>query len=474
MSETIFADLCVIGAGSGGLSVAAVASQLGASTVLIEKGRMGGDCLNFGCVPSKALLASAHAAFSARQGGRFGVDTGTVGIDGSGVHDHIQGVIAAIRPNDSVERFEGLGVRVIPGEARFTSDREVAVNGTRVFARRFVVATGSSPFVPPIAGLSEVAFLTNETIFDLREVPSHLLVLGGGPIGLEMAQAHRALGAEVTVVEMATILPKDDPELVAAVRRRLAADGVDVREGMRVAGVERISNGVVLAIERNGSTSRLDGSHLLVAAGRCPNVANLDLSKAGIAYSPKGIQVDHRLRTSNRRVFAIGDVVGGYQFTHVATYHAGIVIKNALFRIPARVDSQTIPWVTYTFPELAQVGLTESEAAARVGNLRVLRWPFHDNDRAQTERLTDGLVKVVTTKRGRILGAGIVGAAAGELIHTWVLAMSKNLGVGAIANMIAPYPTLGEASKRAAGTFFAPLLFGDRSRKIVRFLRAFG
>jgi pyruvate/2-oxoglutarate dehydrogenase complex dihydrolipoamide dehydrogenase (E3) component len=474
MADTVAADICIIGAGSGGLSVAAVASQLGASTVLIEKGRMGGDCLNYGCVPSKALLAAAHAAAAPRHGARFGVDARAVGVDGGRVHDHVHGVIAAIQPNDSVERFEGLGVRVVPGEARFTDSGEVAVDGIRITARRFVVATGSSPFVPPIAGLAGVPFFTNETIFDLRTVPNHLLILGGGPIGIEMAQAHRALGAAVTVVEMAAILPKDDPELVAVIRRCLTEDGVDVREGVRVVGAENTDRGVALAVETNGERERIEGSHLLIAAGRRPNVADLGLENAGIAHSPSGIKVDRRLRTTNRRVFAVGDVVGGYQFTHVASYHAGIVIKNALFRIPARVDSRCTPWVTYTRPELAQVGLTENEAANRYADLRILRWPFRDNDRAQAERLTEGLIKVVTTKRGRILGAGIVGAAAGELIQTWVLAMSRNLGVGAIADMIAPYPTLGEVSKRVAGTFFAPLLFGERSRMIVRLLRAFG
>ena len=467
-------DICVIGAGSGGLSVVAGASQMGASTVLIERGKMGGDCLNYGCVPSKALLAAGHVAEAARHAGRFGIDVGAPRIDGRRVHDHVHGVIAAIAPNDSVERFEGFGATVINGHARFTGAGQVEAGDIRVNARRFVVATGSSPFVPPIPGLSEVAFLTNETVFDLDAVPEHLIVVGGGPIGIEMAQAHRQLGSRVTVLEMFAILPKDDPELVDVVRTRLKTEGVDLREGVKVVGVAPTAAGVSIVVAENGQEDRIEGSHLLVAAGRRPNVDGLDLEKAGVAYTPKGVQVDSRLRTTNRRVFAIGDVAGGYQFTHMAGYHAGIVIKNALFRIPAKEDTRCVPWVTYTAPELAQVGLIEEQAKSKHREIKVLRWPYHENDRAQAERLTEGLVKVVITPKGHILGAGIVGAAAGELIQTWVLAMSQRIKIGALATMIAPYPTLGEINKRAAGSFYTPSLFSDRTRKIVRFLARFG
>jgi len=233
-------------------------------------------------------------------------------------------------------------------------------------------------------------------------------------------------------------------------------------------------NGVAVVIAGNGAEDRVQGSHVLIAAGRRPNVDGLDLEKAGIAYSPAGIQVDARLRTTNRRVFAIGDVAGGYQFTHMAGYHAGIVLRNALFRLPAKVDTHAVPWVTYTAPELAQVGLTEDRARKQAGDIRVLRWPFAENDRARAERETDGLVKVITTPRGRILGAGIVGAHAGELIHAWVLAIGQKIMIGAVAGMIAPYPTLGEANKRAAGSFYTPALFGERTKRIVRFLSHFG
>lgn len=476
MAERIAVDICVIGAGSAGLSVAAGASQMGASVVLIEGHKMGGDCLNTGCVPSKALLAAGKLAHLAGAGGAFGIAPRKAEVDFTRVLDHVRGVIAAIEPNDSVARFEGLGVRVIQAKARFTGPREVGAGDHVVGARRVVIATGSSAAVPPIPGLAETPFLTNETVFDQADLPRHLIVIGGGPIGLELAQAHRHLGAEVTVLELFTLLPKDDPELAAFVRRRVIADGVRIREGVKIARVERAGDGVavVLAGGEGAAEERVEGTRLLLATGRRANVAGLDLEKGGIAYGPKGIEVDARLRTSDKKVFAIGDVAGGYQFTHIAGYHAGIVIRNALFRLPAKVDYKAVPWVTFTTPELANVGLTEAEARKQHGEIRVLRWPFHENDRAQAERTTDGMIKAIVTPKGVILGAGIVGAHAGELIQVWCLAISQGLKIGALAGMIAPYPTLGEVSKRAAGSFYTPSLFGERTKKVVRFLARFG
>jgi len=474
MTTTLTPDICVIGAGSAGLSVAAGAAQLGAETVLIEAHKMGGDCLNYGCVPSKSLLAAAHAAEAQRRAGRFGVQANEPAIDFRAVHDHILGVIAAIAPHDSEERFSGLGVRVLRAQSRFIGPREVAAGEFRIRARRFVIATGSTPLVPPLPGLERVSYLTNETVFDLVERPRHLLVIGGGPIGVELAQAFRRLGAAVSVVEMATLLPKDDPELVQVVRQRLHDEGVALHERTRVIAVEPTSDGVALLTESDGNRARIDGSHLLIAAGRRANIAGLDLAAAGIAHSATGITVDSHLRSSNRRIYVIGDAVGGLQFTHLAGYHAGIVIRHALFRLPARVDLRRVPWVTYCDPELAQVGVTEAAARAAGHDARVLRWPFAENDRAQAERATAGLVKAVVTPSGRILGAAIVGAHAGELIQPWQLAMANNLKIGALATLIAPYPTLGEASKRAAGSFYTPKLFTKRTRRLVRFLRRFG
>ncbi len=474
MSTLLTPDLCIIGAGSGGLSLAAGASQMGAETVLIERGKMGGDCLNTGCVPSKALLAAAHAAETVRNAERFGIKA-TPQIDFAAVQRHVQSIITAIAPNDSVERFEGLGVQVIQAEARFEGPREILAGGQRIRARRFVVATGSRAAVPPIPGLADVPYFTNETIFENAELPEHLLVIGGGPIGIEMAQAHRLLGARVTVLEIAGILPRDDPELVELLRTRLQKDGLRLREGIAIDRIKKNGGKICVVLrEKDGGEEKIEGSHLLVAAGRKANVDCLGLEEAGIAYSPKGISVNAQLRTTNRRVYAIGDIAGGPQFTHVASYHAGIAIRNLLFRLPAKAETANVPWVTYTAPELAHVGMSEAEAKAAKGTVRVLRWPFAENDRAQAERLTEGLVKVTTDKKGRILGADILGPRAGELIQPWVLAIANGLKIGAVASAIAPYPTLGEASKRAAGSYYVPALFGERTRKIVRFLARFG
>lgn len=475
MAQHIKTDICVIGAGSGGLSVAAGAAQMGADTVLIEKHKMGGDCLNFGCVPSKALLAAGHAAQNIRNAGRYGVDAGEPRIDAERVFRHVHGAIAAIEPNDSVERFTGLGVNVIQETGRFIDARTVEAGDKRITARRFVVATGSSPFVPPIPGLENVDYYTNETVFYADALPDRLIVIGGGPIGIELAQAHRQLGCDVTVLEMFNVMPKDDPELVDMVRKQLDRDGIVIREGVKIARVEKADGGLDVVLGTDAGEEKVTGTHLLIATGRRANVDGLGLDDAGIEYSPKGIKVDARLRTSNKKVFAIGDVAGGLQFTHVAGYHAGVVIKNALFRLPAKADHTTVPWVTYTAPELAQVGLNEAQAKEKYGaDIRILRWPYHENDRAQAEGETEGMIKAVTTKKGVILGCGIAGAGAGELIQAWVLAMSQKIKVGGVATMIAPYPTLGEVSKRAAGSYYTPSLFSERTRKIVRFLAKFG
>jgi pyruvate/2-oxoglutarate dehydrogenase complex dihydrolipoamide dehydrogenase (E3) component len=471
VTRHIAPDLCVIGAGSGGLAVAAGAAQMGAEVVLVERGAMGGDCLNLGCVPSKSLLAAARVADFWRRGAALGIAYAPPQIDFAAVAESVQRVIASIAPNDSEERFAGLGVRVLRAEARFTSPRTVRAGEIEIRPRRFVIATGSQPMVPAIPGLGGVPYLTNETVFANRELPEHLIIIGGGPIGIEMAQAHRRLGARVTVIDVGPLLPRDDPELAASLTERLSEEGIDTRPRTEIASVER--DGEVVAI-RLASGERIAGSHLLVAAGRRPSIEALDLSAAGIAATVKGITVDARLHTTNRRAFAIGDVAGGPQFTHIALYHAGIVIRNALFHLPAKVDYRALPWVTYTDPELAQVGLTEAATRAANRRVRVLRWHFAENDRAQTERETEGLVKIMTRDNGLIIGASILGAGAGDLILPWALAISQKLKIGALANLIVPYPTRNEASKRAAGSYYTPTLFSPRTRRLVRFLARFG
>ncbi|MEX2648451.1 MAG: FAD-dependent oxidoreductase [Alphaproteobacteria bacterium] len=467
-------DICVIGAGSGGLSVAYGASQMGATTVLIERHRMGGDCLNTGCVPSKALLAAAKAAEDMRHASAFGVNGHAPAIDFAAVHRHVHGVIAAIEPHDSVARYEGLGVRVIQAGARFADARTVIAGEHTIRARRFVVATGSAPAVPPIPGLDGVQYLTNETVFGLTEAPGHLVVLGGGPVGCELAQAHRRLGCRVSLIEMASLLPRDDPELVAVLRDRLVAEGIDVHEGARAEAVERVANGIAVRAIKGGTTIRVEGTHLLVATGRRPVVDGLELDAAGIAHDAKGITVDAGLRTSNRRVYAIGDVTGGLQFTHVASHHASVVLRSALFRLPARAETRAVPWATFTDPELAVVGQSEAAARRAGADVQIARFDFGHIDRAIAERRTEGLVKVVATRRGRVLGTGIVGPHAGELLQPWVIALKAGVSLSTVARTIVPYPTFAEVGKRAASAFFAPRVFGPGTRRLVRLLARLG
>ena len=472
--ETISADFCIIGAGSGGLSLAAAAAAFGQKVVLIEKHKMGGDCLNYGCVPSKALIAAGKRAQAMRTAGKFGVAPIEPRIDPRAVHDHVKGVIAAIAPNDSVERFTGLGVRVIQAAGRFVDKSTVEAGEHRITARRFVIATGSSPVVPPIPGLADVPYFTNETIFDNASKLPHLIIIGGGPIGLELAQAHRRLGSDVTVLEGLKALGKDDPELAAVVLAQLRSEGADIREGSLVQSVSGSNGRVSVTIAKDGVTDVVEGTHILIATGRRPNTADLGLEAAGIAFDKKGITVDAGLRTSNGRVYAIGDVTGGLQFTHVANDHAGIVIKRALFKLPAKATGRIVPWVTYTEPELAHVGLTEADARTKHGKINVLRWPYHENDRAQAERETEGHVKVIVGPKGHILGASIVGAHAGELIQMWSLALTQGLKIRAMTEWISPYPTLSEVNKRAAFRYYATAASNPLVRKAIAWLGKLG
>ena len=475
----IKADVCVIGGGSGGLSTAYGTSQLGRKTVLIEGHKMGGDCLNYGCVPSKAILAAGKAAQHGREAGRFGVTFEEPQIDYAAVHAHVHDVIGQIEPNDSVERYEGLGVEVIEARARFTGPDTVVAGDVEVTADHFVLATGSAPFVPPIPGLDAVPYLTNETLWDLTERPQHLVVIGGGPIGLEMAQAHRRLGSEVTVLEGARIMGNDDPELVEVVRESLTEEGVRLEEGARVTGIAKAgTNGstkITVTAERDGQAFEVTGTHLLVAVGRRANTDGLGLEEAGIETTKRGVKVDDYLRTTNKRVWAVGDVAGGLQFTHVAGYHAGLVVRNALFKLSKAKDesAQKAPHVTYVEPELAQVGLTEHQAKEQGLAFEVARFEYAENDRAIAERAKRGFAKVIVGKGGRVLGAGVVGRSAGELIGPWSLAVSNGLKLSAFTSMIAPYPTLTEVSKRAASAYFTPRLFSDRTRAVVGALSLF-
>lgn len=452
--KNIKTDICIIGAGSGGLSIAAGAVQMGAGVVLLEGHKMGGDCLNYGCVPSKALLAA-----------------GKSGMTFAKAKDHVQAAVETIAPHDSVERFEGLGVKVISEFGRFISPTQVQAGDSIITARRFVIATGSSPFVPPISGLQDVPYDTNETIFANRSKPKHLLVIGGGPIGMEMAQAHRRLGCAVTVVEGAKALGKDDPEMAAIVLDNLRAEGIEIAEDAMAKQIR----GKKGAIEIEVQDGRIfKGTHLLMAVGRKANIERLNLDAAGIEHHRGGIKVGANLRSSNRRVYAVGDVAGGLQFTHVAGYHAGVVIKSMLFGLPSKAKTAHIPWATYTDPELAQVGLTEAQARdAHGGNLEVIRFDFAGSDRLITEGKAKGLIKVMIVK-GRPVGASIAGPSAGELIGFWAMALANNMKMSAIAATVLPYPTVGEVNKRVAGAYFTPRLFENANvKRVVGFVQRF-
>jgi pyruvate/2-oxoglutarate dehydrogenase complex dihydrolipoamide dehydrogenase (E3) component len=359
-------DLCVIGAGAAGLSVSAGAALLGLKVILVERGRMGGECLNTGCVPSKALLAAAKTAYAIRHAHSFGIDATPV-IDFKRVHAHVHSVISEIAPHDSVERFKKFGVEVIRGDAQFLDRRTIAVDGQEIRTRRAVIATGSEPSIPSISGVEHVRLFTNETIFENDTLPKHLIILGGGPIGVELGQAFRRLGSAVTILEREKAMPKDDPELSRSLLQHLCAEGIAIRENAEVTAAAREGDEISIVVEEAGQSKQIRGSHLLVATGRRPRTNDLGLQAAGVEYDDKGIKVDEHLQTTARGIYAAGDVVDGPRFTHVCSYHAGIVVRNALFRFPAKLDYRSLPWVTYTDPELAQVGMTEEHAREKHG-----------------------------------------------------------------------------------------------------------
>ncbi|MEO3473184.1 FAD-dependent oxidoreductase [Roseomonas sp. CAU 1739] len=466
-------DVAVIGAGAAGLSVAAISAGLGLKVALFERGTMGGDCLNTGCVPSKALLAAAHAAAEARRAQRFGVRLPTPEIDWAGVRAHVDGVIAAIAPNDSAERYGAMGVTVVRAPARFAARDIIEAGGRRFHFRRAVIAAGSAAIIPPIPGLSEVPFLTNDTLFSLDEHPGHLLILGGGPIGLEMAQAHARLGCKVTVVEAAAIAGREDPECIPPLRDALVAEGVALHEGVRVIATEPDGDGVALLLDDD---TRLTGTHLLLAVGRAPRLAGLDLAAAGIAASPRGITTDRALRSvSNRRVWAAGDIadpqgLGPRAFTHVCSQHAGIIARSMLFRLPAKLSYDALPRVTYTDPGLAQIGPTEAELrAAGRRDLTILRWPLAENDRLVAEGRAEGLVKLVVDGKGRLLGASLVGPGVGDMAGLFVMMIGRRLS--SLAGAVLPYPTAQEAAKRAASEFYTPKLLSAPVKRLVGLLK---
>ncbi len=448
-------DLVIIGGGSGGLVVAAIAAQLQAKVALVEKEKLGGDCLWYGCVPSKSLIHAARVAYDVKHGSRFGIYTQPPEINFSEAIGHVQSVIAAIQPHDSPERFRGLGVDVIFGSGEFTDRKTFTVNDRQLRARAFVVSTGSRPAVPPVAGLREAGFLTNEKVFSLTERPNSLAVIGAGPIGCELGQAFHRLGSEVHLIaSREQILPKEDPEAAAVVEQQLLSEGIQIYKGLRAKRVEVVEGKKYLWLgnRHGGETEKVVVDDILLSAGRTPNVDTLNLEAAGVAYDQRGIKVNAKLQTTNPRVYACGDIIGGYQFTHVAGFEAYYATINSLmlplFPLKA-VDYSVIPWATFTEPELARAGMTEEQARKRYDDVRVLKQPFADVDRAQAEGATEGFAKFIVRADGTILGAHIVGPSAGELIHEVILAMRNKLKVSALGS-IHIYPTLSEVNSKTS------------------------
>ena len=462
-------DLVIIGGGAGGLVVASVAAQLGLNVTLIEKeDKLGGDCLHYGCVPSKTLIHAAKVASHMRRGAEFGLPAFAPEVDLGKVNDHVRSVIEHIQHHDDPDRFREYGCEVLFGTAEFVDAHTVQVDGEdSISSKRFVIATGSRPFIPPVSGLEEAGYLTNIELFSLRTLPPRLIVLGGGPIGLEMAQAFHRLGSKVTVVErLPHLLPQEDTDVADALKQALIEEGIEIQTET---SAERVSCEHDIRTVYCSDGKQFEAEQLLVAVGRRPNVENLGLENAGVNFDNKGISVDRRMRTSQKHIYACGDVCGPFPFTHMAEYQAGIVISNAIFRFPKKTDYRVVPWVTYTDPELARVGLSEQQAREQGIAPEVLRFEFKDIDRALAEVETHGFTKLVTHK-GRILGASILGPHAGELIHEIALAMQTNTKISAISATIHAYPTLAQVHRRTVNTVYAPKLFSSRTRTIVRWI----
>lgn len=465
-------DVCVVGAGSGGLSVAVRAAKMGAKVVIVEGHRMGGDGLNYGCIPSKSLLACAKAYHRGYVERILGVHKHPPDTEHTRCHEYVHSVIQGLEPHDSQERMQGLGIQVVRAMGSFKDPRTLEAGDHTIQARYFVIATGSAPQRPNIGGLEEVPYLTNETLFDLKQAPEHLVVIGGGPIGVEMAQAHLRLGSKVTLLQRSQLLMREDPEAVAYVRKSLQQEGLNLFEDVTLEEVQVCEDTqVCVGFSQGGDSKSIKGSHLLIAIGRRPRTKALNLDAAGVEYSSSGIQVSKSLQTSNKRIYAIGDVIGQEQFTHIANAHADVVLKRMLLRLPTRFRTRALPWVTYTEPEVAQVGLSERMLKLEGRHdYTVIKKHFNENDRAATQSNASGFIKVIATLKGRVLGVTLVGPQAGELLLPWSLMINKKLKLSDLNDCIVPYPTLSELSKAAASSFYAPTTFGKPMRFLVRLL----
>ena len=466
-------DMGIIGGGAAGLTVASGSAQLGAKTLLIEKEQeLGGDCLHFGCVPSKTLIKSAHVYHLMKTASAYGLPTVDVPpVDFAKVSDRIRGVVATIQKHDSEERFCGLGAKVLFGDARFTDEHTVEMDGKRISAKNWVIATGSSPIAPPIPGLAETPYITNKEIFYMDRLPKAMIVLGAGPIGIEMAQAFNRFGTRITVVDRADqILTKEDKVLADTVMDVMASEGVRFELGASIDSVSQSGEIREVAITNHkGESLTLKGDTLLVAMGRGANVDGLGLDKIGVKYNGRGIEVDRRLRTSQKHIFAAGDVNGGFQFTHAAGYEGGIVVSNAVFRLPRKTDYTHLPWCTYTDPELASIGMNRTAAEAAGIEVNIWEEEFKENDRSLAEGEKVGRIRLVVDKKEKPVGVQILGPRAGDLISEWVAALNGKVKLSTIAGAIHPYPTIGEINKKVVGSLFAPKIFSEKVQKGLKF-----
>ena len=474
MTEHIQADICIIGAGVAGLTFANAAAQLGANIILIDENTaLGGNSLRHNCIPTKSFLSSSRIAEFMRNASQYGIEIQKHTIDHASILKTIQNAQEEIGLNYTKERFEGMGAKVIQGQAEFISPSSLRVDDITVTARRFVIATGSKPATPPYPGLTNVNYFTHETILKAPSLPQHLIILGGDSAAIEMAQAFTRMGKKVTLLEIFTLLGQYDKEAVTILRKQLIEEGVEVKEHIHIRSIEQNGEKTTISIIHNDSEEKVTGSALLVSAGRQPNYKHLNLAIADVESHAKGIIVDDRLRTTNKKIFALGDVIGHMPYAHVAQYQASIVMKNILFYWPAKINYTSMPKTIFTEPGLAQTGLTEAELLEKKMPFQTLRSSFHENQKAIIHHKSTGMIKVVISKKGRVLGASIAGPQAEELIVPWIMAVKKQMKVTEISDLMIPYLSYSEIHKHVAVNFFVAKIFNGKLRKFVKFIQKY-
>ena len=470
-------DLTVIGGGAGGLNVASGAVQLGARVALVEKDKLGGDCLYYGCVPTKALIQSAKVASLIKRSKEYGFNDTNISFDFKNVMAHMREVISKIGVNDDPKRFEDMGVKLFFGDGRFVDPHTFELNGRTITSKKFVISTGSRAVAIPINGLENIKYLTSESALELDSLPKSIIILGAGPIGLEFAQVFARLGVKVTVVEkMGQVLPREDKEISDTLESILKEERIEIHTCLSVLQVKEEGNQKIVVAECSGQEKTFKADEFMLAIGRAPNLEGLNLEAAGVKVEHRNIVVNSSMRTTARNIWACGDVTGQYLFTHVAEYQAGLVVANALIPFMKRkANYRVVPWVTYTDPELGRVGLTEDEARQKYRNIKVYKYDVKDLDRAVIEGEDKGIIKIVCTKKGKILGAHVLAPQGGELLHEFVLAMQNNLGVGSITRTIHVYPTLSQAVRRTTNKYYAEKIFSGWIPKVTKkLIRWFG